>query len=70
MSLKNKLLARLPKQYRDRVWNLTKEDDLIDDCRYMLYWTKDYTDGECYGSCFPVRSIQEAVDFVKESLHK
>lgn len=70
MALTKKLLARLPKQYHDRVRCLTKEDDLIDDCRYMLYWTDKYTDGECYGSCFPVRSIQEAVDFVKESLHE
>lgn len=70
MALKKKLLAKLPKKYHDRIRALEKEDDLIDDCRYMLYWTDKYTDGECYGSCFPVRSIQEAVDFVKESLHE
>ena len=70
MVLKNKLLAKLPKKYHDRVRAFEKDDDLIDDCRYMLYWTDKYTDGECYGSSYPVRTIQEAVEFVKNSLYE
>ena len=70
MTPKEKLLERLPIKYRDRVEDLTEEDGLIDDCKYLLSWTKNYTDGECYGSTFPVKSISEAVRFVKESLFR
>lgn len=63
-----KLLSRLPKSYRERVVSLEPCDDLIDDCHYILAWTEKFTDGEVCGGTYPVRSIAEAVDFVKESL--
>lgn len=64
------LLARLSKKYHDRVDKLEFEDGLVDNCRFMLYWTKEYTDGECYGGSYPVKSITEAVYFVKNNLFK
>lgn len=64
------LLARLPKKYHERVDRLEFEEGLIDDCRFMLNWTDAYTDGECYGGCYPVKSITEAVYFVKNNLSK
>ena len=64
------LLKRLPKKYHDRVDNFELEDDLIDDCKYMLYYSDEYTDGECYGSSYPVKSITEAIDYIKNSLYK
>lgn len=64
------LLARLPKKYHDRVKKLEYESDLCNDCKFMLYWTDEYTDGECYGSSYPVKSINEAVYFVKNNLFK
>ena len=67
-SLKEILLERLPKQYRDRVDNLIAEDGLVDDCKYMLYYTDGYTDGECVSSCYPVRSISEAIYFIKNCI--
>ena len=69
-TLKQILLERLPKKYHDRVYDFIFENDLIDDCKYMLYYTNAYTDGECIGSCYPVRSISEAIDFIKNSLFK
>lgn len=63
------LLARLPKKYHDRVEKLEYESDLVDNCKFMLYWTENYTDGECAGGSYPVKSINEAVRFVKESLY-
>ena len=69
-NLKEKLLERLPKKYHDRVDDLQNDIDLVDGCKYMLYYTDGYTDGECAGSCYPVRSISEAVDFIKNSLFK
>ena len=67
-----KLLRTLPKKYRDRVRDLTPEDNLIDDCKYMLAWTDGYTDmgEEGRGSCFPVKSVAEAARYVKDSLYE
>lgn len=64
------LLKRLPNKYHDRVDNFELEDDLVDDCKYMLYYSDEYTDGECYGGSYPVRSITEAIDYIKNSLFK
>ena len=64
------LLKRLPKKYHDRVKNFERDYDLVDDCKYMLYWTDEYTDFECYGSCYPVKSISEAIDYIKYCLWK
>lgn len=64
------LLSRLPKKYHDRVDSLEIEDGLVDDCKYMLSWTEEYTDGECYGGFYPVKSITEAINFIKNSLSK
>lgn len=72
MTLKEKLLKRLPKEYREAVRDLEAEDGLIDDCKYMLSWTDGYTDDgkDGIGSCYPVRSIAEAADYVMNSLYK
>ena len=65
-----KLLRRLSKKYRDRVDFLSLEEDLIDDCKFILKYTEGYTDGDIAGGTYPVRSISEAVTFVKTSLWK
>lgn len=71
-ALKDKLLKRLPKKYREAVRDLTAEDGLIDGCKYMLSWTDEYTNWgeEERGFCFPVRSIAEAADYVRNVLYK
>lgn len=70
MDNKMELLKRLPKKYHDRVKNFDQEYGLIDDCKYILYFTEDYTDGESCGGCYPTRSITEAIDFIKNCLYK
>ena len=70
MTLTQKLLGKLPKKYHDRVISLEAEEDLCDGCKYMLYYSAQYTDGECYGSSYPVRSIAEAIDYIKNNLCK
>lgn len=67
---KVKLLKKLPKKYHERVSNFYQEDDLVDGCKYILQYSNDYTDGECAGGCYPVRSISEAIDFIKHSIYK
>ena len=32
----------IPKKYQERVEKLEREDDLIDDCKYMLYFNNDW----------------------------
>ena len=68
MTVKEQLLKRLPKKYHERVKDIEEEDDLVDDCKYMLYWNEPYTDDERFGvgSCFPVRTITEAVKHIKD----
>lgn len=63
---KQALLGRLPKRYHDRVIDFTEEDGLIDECKYILHYSHDYTDGECEGGTLPCRSIQEACEFVRD----
>ncbi|MCQ2978238.1 MAG: hypothetical protein MJ245_00375 [Clostridia bacterium] len=59
-------LKFVPKKYLERVAALDPEDGLIDDCKYMLYFTNDWCWDEDYG-CLPVKSKKEALDFIKEA---
>ena len=71
MTPKEKLLKMLPKALREAVKDLEQEDGLVDDCKYMLVWSETYADAyNERGSCFPVKSLKEAAEFVRYSLHK
>lgn len=71
MTPKEKLLKMLPKALREAVKDLDPEDGLVDECKYMLYWSDNYADAyNESGSCFPVKSLKEAAEFVRYSLHK
>lgn len=61
-----KLLKRLPKKYWDRIGDFYQEDGLIDDCKFMLEFADPYVWGADYHS-LPVRSITEAISFIKEA---
>lgn len=63
-----KLCKRLPKKYWDRVDCIVPEPDLIDGCKFMLYLHDGYSWGGDYNS-IPVRSITEAIAFIKDSDH-
>ena len=67
---KEALLRRLTKRYHGRVVDLTPEEGLIDDCKYILRYSKDYTDGDCEGGALPCRSIKEACYIVRDVLAK
>lgn len=56
----------IPKKYRERVQSLEMENDLIDDCKYILYFNEDWCWSEDYQS-IPVRSKKEALHFIKEA---
>ena len=63
--MKEKLLQRLPRKYRNRVQDFSVEDGLIDNCKYILIFADGYTwDGY---DTLPCKSITEAVTFVREA---
>lgn len=59
-------LSWIPKKYRERVRSLEREDGLIGDCKYMLYFDKDWCWSEDYWA-IPVSSKKEALYFIKEA---
>lgn len=69
MTTKQKLLKRLPKKFHDRVAFFFKANDLIDNCKYLLFYSHNYTDGNCRGASVPFKSINETIDFIKYSLY-
>lgn len=66
MTAKEKLLKRLPKKYHGMVLDLVPEGDLVDGCRYMLYFNYGVSFAG-YENCggFPVKSITEAIQLLK-----
>lgn len=61
------ILNRLPLKYHDRFTQVVKEDGLIDDCKYMVYFCENWGWGGC--SSVPVKSKREAIKFIKESVY-
>ena len=61
-----KNLNWIPKKYQERVEKLEREDGLIDDCKYMLYFNENWCWGEDYWA-LPVKSKKEALGFIKEA---
>lgn len=59
-------LNYIPKKYRERVEKLERENGLIDDCKYMLYFNKDWCWSEDYWA-LPVKSKKEALEYIKEA---
>lgn len=56
---------KLPKYLQERFGSLEVEPELIDDCKYMLYFNKDWCWGEDYWA-IPVKTKGEAIEFLKE----
>lgn len=56
----------IPQKYQERVAKLEREYDLIDDCKYMLYFTENWCWDEDYW-CLPVKNKKEALRFIKEA---
>lgn len=54
----------VPKKYQKYFGSLEREDGLIDDCKYMLYFANGYAYLGEY-PCMPVKSKKEALEFIK-----
>jgi len=67
MTAYEKLMKRLPMKYHPIVMDIQPEGDLIDDCKYMLYFNEgvSFAGYENVGG-FPVKSITEAVHLIIE----
>lgn len=58
------LINKLPKKYHKYIKSVEAESGLIDNCKYILTLSDGYTfdDG---GQTYPVRSLKEALEFIK-----
>ena len=62
---------KIPKYLEERFDHLQPEDDLIDDCKYLLFYAKGW--GFYMGSAeepcsnVPVRSKAEAIEYLKDA---
>lgn len=65
--MKEKLLKRLPKKYHKFVRDIKAESGLVENCKYMLYFNDNVS---LYGYedmfAYPVKSLTEAVEIIKE----
>lgn len=66
MTLKEKMLKYLPKKYYVRFGDIETANDLIDDCKYLVFTSNNYKFEEG-GNCLPCRSLKEAVHYIKDS---
>lgn len=63
--MNNEVKLNVPKKYKERFGGLYREDDLIDGCKYELFFKNGYVFGGF--ASIPVFSKKEALDFIKES---
>lgn len=70
MSIKEKLLKRLPSEYHERVKTIWSEDGLIDNCRYMVYLNEGWIFDSIYEDSIGVKSLKEACERIKEAYRK
>ncbi len=58
---------KVPKKYQNRFSSLEKESDLVDECKYMLY----FADGWSYAgyTSVPVKLKKEALEFIKNATY-
>lgn len=61
-----KIDLKLPKYLQERLGSLESESGLIDNCKYMLYFDKDWCWSEDYWA-IPVKSKAEAIQFLKDA---
>lgn len=59
-------LKWIPKKYRERVYDLERQEGLIDDCKYILYFNQYWCWDDDYLSV-PVRSKKEALEYIRNA---
>ena len=61
---KEGLIRRLSKKYQERVKDLSCENDLIDNCKFIITLKEPYCfeDG---GRTYPCRNYKEAINMIK-----
>lgn len=65
-TMKDKLFKRLPKKYHCLINDIQSESDLIDDCKYMIYFNQSVKFcGDSGYYSLPVKNLKEAVEFIK-----
>lgn len=58
---------KIPKKYEERFYSLEKKEDLIDGCKYILYFMGKWSYNGY--SSVPVKSKKEALEFIKNATY-
>lgn len=61
---------KVPKYLEERFDKLEEASDLIDNCKYLLYFSNGWGIDDGYEAigCYPVRSKQEAIQLLREAV--
>lgn len=63
-------MLKVPKYLQERFGSLELSSDLIDDCKYLLYFKNGWgLEDTPLLTCVPVKSKKEALQFLKEAVH-
>lgn len=66
MNFKERVNRRLGAKYQGVIRDIEVESDLIDDCKYMIYFEDEFADNDLFGSCVPAKNLKEARMFAKD----
>ena len=69
-TFKRQVLKKLDRKYLKVVSFIKEEGDLLDGCSHMIYFTKDYQMDNLHGSCYPVATVAEAVQAIKDTYNE
>lgn len=66
--LTEKVKKLLSKDNKEKLGMVEEENDLIDNCKYIVYTSKEYLfeDG---GNSLPCRSLRECAEFIKNKAY-
>ena len=67
--LTEKVKRLLSKDNKEKLGMVEEGDDLIDNCKYIVYTSNEYLfeDG---GNSLPCRSLRECAEFIRKKAHK
>ena len=67
--LTEKVKRLLSKDNKKKLGMVEEENDLIDNCKYIVYTSKEYLfeDG---GNSLPCRSLKECAEFIRKKVYK
>lgn len=66
MNYTERVNRRLGAKYQGVIKSIEVEGDLIDDCKYMIYFEDEFADNDLFGSSVPAKNLKEARMYAKD----